>query len=268
MGWRLLRFARNDREIRTWRTNFTLGVAASSALWQPWRRSLQGAADHAGQHRPVRSSRRRSHRRFHPVRGRPVLHRGARLARRRGGEDREPEDGRSRQAAAARAAGQRSVLLPRVQREQEVDHAQPEIAARSGPGEGHAAPRRCLRGELRARHDRAARSRLRRRPRPQPADHLRAGEGLRRRQPVRAQPRLRHDRAGLRRHVQRDRRARRPADAPRHLAGRHRHRHADGDHHPGRAAQARRDRPGQPAAGGDAGRDPALHADQLRDPGR
>ena len=29
--------------------------------------------------------------------------------------------------------------------------------------------RRCLRGELRARHDRAARSRLRRRPRPQPA---------------------------------------------------------------------------------------------------
>ncbi len=39
-----------------------------------------------------------------------------------------------------------------------------------------------------------------------PAHHLRAGEGLRRRQPVRAQSRLRHDRAGLRRHVQRDRR--------------------------------------------------------------
>ena len=42
----------------------------------------------------------------------------------------------------------------------------------------------------------------------QPRHHLRPGEGFRRRQPVREQPRLRHDRAGLRRHVQRDRRRR------------------------------------------------------------
>ena len=94
-----------------------------------------------------------------------------------------------------------------------------------------------------------------------------AGEGVRRGQPVRKEPRVRHDRAGLRRHVQRDRRSGRTADAAGHFARRHRHRHADGDHHPGRAAQARGDRPGPPAAGGDAGRDHALHAHQLRHPG-
>ena len=33
-----------------------------------------------------------------------------------------------------------------------------------------------------------------------PGDHLRPGQGLRRRQPVREKSRLRHDRAGLRRH--------------------------------------------------------------------
>ena len=70
---------------------------------------------------------RREGRRFHPVRGRPVLHRGARLARRRCGEDREPEDGRSGPPPAARPAGQRSLLFPRLQRQQEVDHGQPEV---------------------------------------------------------------------------------------------------------------------------------------------
>ena len=34
----------------------------------------------------------------------------------------------------------------------------------------------------------------------QPLDHLLPGQGLRRRQPVREEPRIRHDRAGLRRH--------------------------------------------------------------------
>ena len=41
-----------------------------------------------------------------------------------------------------------------------------------------------------------------------PRHHLRAGEGVRRRQPVREESRVRHDRAGLRRHVQRHRRCR------------------------------------------------------------
>ena len=43
-----------------------------------------------GQQRGPRLPRRHQGRRFHPVRGRAVLHRGARLARRRGGEDRKP----------------------------------------------------------------------------------------------------------------------------------------------------------------------------------
>src|SRR2546426_6264888 len=40
-----------------------------------------------------RLSHRHPRRRFHPVRGGAVVHRGAGLARRRGGQDREPEDG-------------------------------------------------------------------------------------------------------------------------------------------------------------------------------
>ena len=48
-----------------------------------------------------------------------------------------------------------------------------------------------------------------------PSDHLRPGQRLRRRQPVREKPRLRHDRPGLRRHLQCHRRARRPADPAR-----------------------------------------------------
>jgi len=45
--------------------------------------------------------------------------------------------------------------------------------------------------------------------------HLRPGQGLRRGQPVRAQPRLRHDYPGVRRHLQRHRRQERPADPAR-----------------------------------------------------
>ena len=44
------------------------------------------------------------------------------------------------------------------------------------------------------------------------------------------------------------------------LPRRHRHRHAAGDQHPGRALQAFQDRPGPPAPGGDAGCDAPLHA--------
>jgi hypothetical protein len=48
----------------------------------------------------------------------------------------------------------------------------------------------------------------------QSGHHLRAGERLRRRQPVREQSRLRHDRAGLRRAHEHHRRARRPPAKP------------------------------------------------------
>ena len=65
-------------------------------------------------------------------------------------------------------------------------------------------------------------------------------KGFRRGQPVREEPRLRHDRAGLRRHDEHHRRARRPADQARPVAWRHRHRHGDGDQHFGRALRAQR----------------------------
>ena len=123
------------------------------------------------------------------------------------------------------------------------------------------------RRELCPRHDRAARPRLRRGARTEPGHHLRLGEGVRRGQPVREEPRVRHDRAGLRRHVQRHRRSGRSADPAGHFAGRHRHRHDDGDHHRQRAVQAAEDGAGAAAASGDAGRDHALHAHQLRHPG-
>ena len=158
-------------------------------------------------------------------------------------------------------------LFPGVQRQQEVDHRQPEVAARAGTGEGPAAQGRCLRREHGARHDRAPGSRLRRGARAESRHHLLPGEGFRHRQPVREEPRLRHDRAGDRRHHQRDRREGPHAGEARPVAGRHRHRHDDGDHHPGRAVPSRGDRRRPPAAGRHAGRDAALHAHQLLHPG-
>ena len=146
---------------------------------------------------------------------------------------------------------------------------QPEIAARAGAGEGPAAQGRCMRGEHGTGHDRAAGPRLRRWcGRAEPGHHLLPGEGLRHRQPVREEPRLRHDRAGHRRDDQRDRREGPHAGEARPVARRHRHRDDDGDHHPRRTVQAGRDRRGPSAAGGDAGRDAALHAHQLLPPRR
>ena len=139
-------------------------------------------------------------------------------------------------------AGRRPVLFPRVQRQQTLDDREPEVARRPGPGQGHAAPGRCLHRELRPRRDRAARPRLRRGARTEPGDHLRPGQRLRRGQPIREEPRLRHDRPGLRRNLQRHRRSGRPADPAGDFARRHRHRHDDGDHHPRRAVQAAGDR--------------------------
>ena len=86
--------------------------------------------------------------------------------------------------------------------------------------------------------------------------------------PYEKQPGVRHDRAGDRRHHQRDRREGQGAGEARAVARRYRHRHDDGDHHPGRAAQAGEDRRGPSAASRDAGRDAALHAHQFLHPGQ
>ena len=79
-------------------------------------------------------------------------------------------------------------------------------------------------------------------------------------QPVRKEPRLRHDRAGRGRPDQRHRRRRPSAGQARPVLWRHRHRHADGDQHLGGIAPARPHRQRPAAAGGDAGRDGPLHA--------
>ncbi len=117
--------------------------------------------------------------------------------------------------------------------------------------------------ELRPRRDRAARPRPRRDPRDQPLDHLLPDQGLRRRQPVREEPRVRHDRAGGRRADEHHRRGGRPALQARRDDRRHRHRHADGDLHPRRLCPPAAHRPGRASAARDAGRDPALHPQRL-----
>ncbi len=101
---------------------------------------------------------------------------------------------------------------------------------------------------------------LRRGEEDQPRHHLLPDQGIRHRQPLREEPRLRHDRAGRRRHDQHHRLCRPPAGEARHLVRRHRHRHADGDQHSRRAVQASKDRRGPPPAGRHAGRHGPLHA--------
>ena len=132
------------------------------------------------------------------------------------------------------------------------------------PGQGPREAGRRVRRELRARRDRAAGPRRRRDRGDQSVDRLLPGEGLRRRQPVREKSRVRHDRAGLRRHHEHHRRARRAAVEAGAVARRHRHRHAAGDLHPGRAVPAQGYRPGRASAGRDAGCDAALHPHRLR----
>ena len=73
---------------------------------------------------------------------------------------------------------------------------------------------------------RAAGPRVRRDLEDQPAHHLCAGQGVRRRQSLREQPRLRHDRAGHRRRHVDQRLSRQSARQARPDAGRYRHRHA------------------------------------------
>ena len=83
-------------------------------------------------------------------------------------------------------------------------------------------------------------------------------QGLRRRQPVRERPRVRHDRAGRRRRDEHHRRARWAARQARPHDRRHRHRHADGVDDRQRPLRAGAHRQGPAAAGGDAGFDHAL----------
>src|SRR5205823_11709216 len=96
-----------------------------------------GGVTRDGRHwRGTGLSRRRAGCRFYAIRGGAFLYRGTRLARRRGGQDREPEDRRSRPPAAARATRRRPLVFPPVQRKQEVSHAQSEIPARARDRQG------------------------------------------------------------------------------------------------------------------------------------
>ncbi len=182
------------------------------------------------------------------------------MARRRGRQDREPADRRPRPPPQARQDRRRPLVFPPVQRQQEVADPQPQIAARPRNRQVAAETGRRHGREHGAGHDRAPRAQLRRSEEDQPRHHLLPGQGLRHRQPLREIARLRHDRAGCRRHVQRHRLRRPAAGQARPQLRRYRHRHADGDQHSGRPLQAAEDRPGPPPRSRDAGRDDPLHA--------
>ena len=204
--------------------------------------------------------RRGSRARPDAIRGRADLHRGDGPARRRGRQGREPERRRTRPHPRHRPeTRRRRLLLHDLQRQQEIGHGQPEIAARPRAGQGYGEAGRCLYREHGAGHDREAGSRLGRIAQAQPAPDLCPGQGVRRGQPLRAQPRLRHDRAGLRRQHGDHRRGRAQADPSGPDPGRHRHRHADGDLDPRRALRAQHHRQGTAPAGRDAGRAAQLH---------
>ena len=195
------------------------------------------------------------------------MHGGSRLARRRGRQDREPEDGRSCPAGAAGKEPRRPVVFPHVQCEQEIAGDRSQVAARAGHRQGAAEEGRRRRREHGAGHDRAPGPRLRRGEETQPGPHLLLDPGVRHRQPVREGAGLRHDRAGRRRPDQRHRRDRSAAGQARPELRRHRHRDADGDHDSGGAVRAPADRSGAAPAGRHAGRDAALHAHLLRGAG-
>ena len=194
------------------------------------------------------------------------MHGSAGVAGRRGGEGREPEGRRSRPRDPGRAR-RRLVLFPDLQRQQEIAGDRPEVGGRQEDRPRSCRQGRRVRGELRARRDRAAGARLRRRLQDQSRHRLRPGEGLRRGQPVREQPGVRHDRTGGGRRDEHQRRARRPPDQARADAGRHRHRHAARHLHPGRALREEDHRQGPAHPDRHAGRDAALHPPRLRHAG-
>ena len=138
-----------------------------------------------------------------------------------------------------------------------------EIRARAVARQGNGGESRCFCGEFCARRHRAAGARLGSAARAEPTPRLRAGQGVRNRHPLRKQPGLRHDRAGLRRHHGDHRRARRPPVQARPDLGRHRDRHAVGDRHIGRAVPTRDDRHRPARPGRDAGRAIAIQPRRL-----
>jgi hypothetical protein len=181
------------------------------------------------------------------------MHRGACLDGRRHCQGGKPEGRRSRPHRL-----RRRLLFHDVQRQQAVDHRQPEIRPRPGAGQGDGEEGRCLHRELRARRGRAARARLRCRQRDQPEHHLCPGQGLRRRQPVREGAVIRPDRTSRWRGDEHHRRARRQAGQTRPDDRRHRHWYADGVQHRQRSVRSCAHRQGPAAAGGDAGLGHAL----------
>src|SRR5262249_57649850 len=122
---------------------------------------------------------------FQPVRGGYDLDRGVGLVRRRGGQDREPGAGRSRTPAASRQARRRPVVLPPVQRQQEVDNVEPEIAKGTRNRQGDDQEGRYRGRKHGTRDDRAPWPGLRIGQEDQPSYHLLPDQGLRDRQPAR-----------------------------------------------------------------------------------
>src|SRR2546428_11558277 len=98
-------------------------------------RSKKGTSDERQLPRP-RLSRRRPGRRFHPIRGGAVVYRGGGLAPRRGGQDREPQDGRSPPPGASRQRPGRPLVLPHVQRPPEVAGERTQDAPPGPPRHG------------------------------------------------------------------------------------------------------------------------------------
>ena len=208
--------------------------------------------------------RRSAGARFVAIRGRPDLHRGFGPARRRGRQGGEPEGRRARPHPRHRPQARgRRLLFHDLQRQQKIGDGQSEIAARCCARQGHGEKGGRLYRKHGARHDREIGAGLGRTARAEPAPDLCPGQRFWRGQPLRAQPRLRHDRAGLRRQHGDHRRGGPPAGAAGTDLRRHRHRHADGDLGRQRAVPAPHDRAGAAAAGRDAGRAAQLHARRL-----
>ncbi|NJO34011.1 MAG: hypothetical protein HC869_13595 [Rhodospirillales bacterium] len=141
------------------------------------------------------------------------MHGSAGLAGCRSGEGRKPQGGRSgsRDPVGPRA---RFLLLPHLQRQQEIACRRSQVSRGQEAGARHGGQGRRVRRKLRARRHRAAGPRLRCDLQAQPGHRLCPGQGLRRRQPIREQSRLRHDRPGHRRHHEHQRLSRRPTRQP------------------------------------------------------
>ena len=90
-----------------------------------------------------------------------------------------PNGGEQGRNASSERKDARQLLFHAAEREQEINHAQPQERARQGAAARSHPKGRYLRRELRARRDREARLLLRRGPGAQPEHHLCDGEGFR-----------------------------------------------------------------------------------------